>query len=134
MRWNRPFGIAAPLLLLLGNLALDGCARSSAALDDITFSCQSEPVAPHLGANTFTATLAGKAGERLTGAHITLEGDMTHPGMSPVFGEAKEIAPGRYQGALDLTMRGDWTIWFHITLTNGRTFDRQLKIRNLQAD
>jgi hypothetical protein len=85
------------------------------------------------GANTFTVTLTGRNGAPITGAHIALEGDMTHPGMSPAFAEGK-VGPGRYQAALDLTMRGDWTILFHITLATGRSFERQLQIRNLQAN
>jgi len=53
--------------------------------------------------------------------------------MSPVFSETKEIGPGRYQGTLDLNMRGDWSVLFHITLLSGRTFDSQVTIRNIQA-
>jgi len=41
----------------------------------------------------------------LTGAQIVLAGERT-PGMSSAFAEAKEIAPGRCEGVLDLTMRG----------------------------
>jgi YtkA-like len=77
--------------------------------------------------------LTGIDGTRLSGARISLEGDMSHPGMSPVFGEAKETAPGRYQGTLEINMRGDWTILFHITLASGQTFERQVKIQNIQA-
>lgn len=133
MGWNRRSGLAAALLLLLGNLPLGGCAKSPGARDDVAFSCQSDPIAPRIGANTFTVTLTGGDGARLTGAHITIEGDMTHPGMSPVFGDAREIAPGRYQGTLALTMAGDWTILFHVTLASGRIVERQLQIRNLQG-
>jgi hypothetical protein len=58
---------------------------------------------------------------------------MSHAGMSPEFGEAKEIAPGRYQGTLNFNMIGDWTVLFHITLADGRTVERQVEIRNIQA-
>jgi hypothetical protein len=131
---NRLFGIAAGFLFLLGNVLSGGCAKTSRAPDDIKFSCESEPVEPSVGPSTFTVTLTDKAGVRLTGAHIAIEGDMTHPGMSPAFGEAKEVAPGKYRGALDLTMRGDWTILFHITLASGRTVERQLQIQSLRAN
>jgi hypothetical protein len=130
---NRLSGFAAALLLLIVNLPSGGCAKSSGVSDDIAFSCQSDPAVPRIGANIFTVTLSDKSGARFTGARVTLEGDMTHPGMSPVFGDAKEIAPGRYQGRLDLAMPGDWTILFHITLASGQTFDRQVQLRNLQA-
>jgi hypothetical protein len=134
MGQNRLSGIIAALLLLVGNLSSGGCGKTSRVPDDIIFSCASEPAAPRLGSNIFTVTLTERSGAQLTGAHVALEGDMTHPGMSPVFGEAKEIAAGRYQGTVDLTMRGDWTILFHVTLADGRSFERQLQIRSLQAN
>ena len=134
MGWNRRCGIAGILLLLLGSLPSGGCTKSSDVSDGIVFSCANDPSTPRIGANTFTVTLAGPAGAQLTGAHIALEGDMTHPGMNPVFGEAKEVAPGRYVGALNLGMRGDWAILFHITVADGRSFDRQVQLRVLQAN
>jgi len=113
---------------------LVGCASSSTAPDDFSFTCASDPAPPHVGANSFTITLTNNGGAPLTGARIALEGDMTHPGMSPVFGESKEIAPGKYQDTLDLTMRGDWTILFHITLANGRKVERQLQMQSVRAN
>lgn len=58
---------------------------------------------------------------------------MSHPGMAPAFGDAQETATGHYQGTLDLNMAGDWTILVHITLPNGKSFDRAIQLRNLQA-
>ena len=69
----------------------------------------------------------------MTGAHVSFEGDMSHPGMSPIFAEAKEVSPGHYQGALDLNMLGDWTVLVHITLAGGQSFDRTIELRNLRA-
>jgi hypothetical protein len=86
-----------------------------------------------VGFNTFTVTLTSASGERLGGAHVSLEGDMSHAGMAPVFAETSELAPGRYQGTLDLNMRGDWIVLFHIKLASGETFDRQIELRNIQA-
>jgi hypothetical protein len=131
---NRLSGIAAGLLLLVVDLRSGGCARAPSAPDDVAFSCESDPAAPRIGANIFAVTLTSKAGAPIGGAHVAIEGDMTHPGMSPVFGEAKEIAPGKYLGTLELTMRGDWTILFHITLASGHTLERQLQMRSLRAN
>jgi len=58
---------------------------------------------------------------------------MSHAGMAPVFGETRELAPGRYQGRLDLNMRGDWIVLFHIKLASGETFDEQVELRNIKA-
>jgi hypothetical protein len=128
----RVSGIAILVLGALSSLVA-GCLKPSDALTDVSFACESDPTPSRIGLNTFTVTLTARNGERLTAAQVTLEGVMSHPGMSPVFSEAKEIAPGRYQGTLELNMRGDWTILSHITLSGGRSFERQFGIRNLQA-
>ena len=121
-------------MLWLASSQAQGFSKSSQANNGIAFACERNPQPPRTGRNTFTVSLTGPAGEPVAGARVSLEGDMSHPGMSPVFGEAKETSPGRYQGTLDLNMLGDWTILFHITLTSGRTFDRDVKIQNLQAN
>jgi hypothetical protein len=97
------------------------------------FTCDSDPKSPRVGLNTFTVTLTSASGERLASAHVSLEGDMSHAGMAPVFGEAREVAQGLYQGTIDLNMRGDWIVLFHIKLASGETFDRQIELRNIQA-
>jgi hypothetical protein len=81
----------------------------------------------------FTVTLTSASGERLAGAHVSLEGGMSHAGMAPVLGETSELAPGRYQGTFDLNMRGDWIVLFHVKLASGETFDRQIELRNIKA-
>jgi len=58
---------------------------------------------------------------------------MSHAGMAPALSETIEVGPGRYQGTLDLNMRGDWIVLFHIKLASGETFDRQIELRNLMA-
>jgi YtkA-like len=133
MARNRLFGVLAATLFLFVNSQLNGCAKSSGVSNDVDLTYESNPSPPRIGLNTFTITLTGGNGERLAGARVTLEGDMSHAGMKPVFGEANEVGPGRYQGTLDLRMRGDWTVLFHITLPSGQTFDREMKIQNLQA-
>jgi YtkA-like len=130
---NRWFAAAVGVLLFVANLQANGCSKSASAPNDVVFNWESDPKPPHVGSNTLTIKLAGSRGEALAGAHVSLEGDMTHAGMSPAFSEAKEVAAGQYQGKLDLNMRGDWIVTFHITLTSGQTFDRQVKIQDLQV-
>ena len=110
-----------------------GCSRSSRAVHEVAFACDSDPKPPRIGLNTFTVVLSSGNNQRLAGAHISLEGDMSHPGMSPVFGEAREIAPGQYRGTLDLNMLGDWTVVFHITLATGQSLDRQVQLQHIRA-
>ena len=127
------FVCAMTALVVLANLQCSGCSKSSSEANDISFACDGEPKPPRVGTNTFTVHLAGRNGEQISGARVSLEGDMSHAGMSPVFGEAKEIGAGEYRGTLDLNMRGDWVVLVHITLAGGRTLERQIKIGNLQA-
>jgi len=134
MVWNRRFGLWVFVLLMLANIQTVGCAKTTGIPADVNFTYESEPSHPRVGTNVFTVTLTSKAGERMAGAHVSLEGDMSHAGMSPVFDDARETEPGRYQGTLDLNMRGDWTVLFHITLANGAAFDRQVDIRNIQPN
>jgi len=130
---NRRLKPAISILLALLSFQTIGCSKSSEAPNKVVFSYELDPRPPRVGVNTFTVTLTSAAGERLVRAHVSLEGDMTHAGMSPVFGEAREIAPGRYQGTLELSMRGDWLILFHIRLASGEVLDRQVELRNIQA-
>jgi hypothetical protein len=53
---------------------------------------------------------------------------MAHAGMAPVFGDAKEIAPGQYRGGLEFAMPGDWVILIHATLPDGRKLERQVDV------
>jgi hypothetical protein len=78
--------------------------------------------------------LADVATKPVTGARITLEGNMSHAGMAPIFSDAKEIAPGRYQANLDFAMAGDWVILSHITLANGQKIEGQLDLRGVRPN
>jgi len=59
---------------------------------------------------------------------------MSHPGMSPLFAEAQETVPGRYQAHLQFQMAGDWVILLHITLPSGKKLERQIDVRGVRPD
>jgi len=99
----------------------------------VALSCTFETLTC-VGSNTIACKLMGEEQRPLTGARISLQGDMSHPGMGPVFGEAKETSPGTYTGMLDLNMRGDWVVTAHIVLSDGKTLDQEMKIENLHAN
>ncbi len=63
---------------------------------------------------------------------MMLEGNMTHPGMIPVFADAMETEPGRYQSNLELWMAGDWHVMVHVVLPDGRKFDRQFEVKEVK--
>jgi hypothetical protein len=77
--------------------------------------------------------LSGEVQKPLAGARISLEGNMTHAGMSPTFGEAKETSPGTYTGTIDLNMRGDWVVTVHVVMADNLKLDQEINVRNLEA-
>lgn len=95
---------------------------------------QIAPQPPRIGIARITLGLTDVRAKPVTGARVALEGDMSHPGMAPVFGATKETDPGRYEGRLELTMAGDWVILAHITLANGQKVERQVDVRGVQPN
>jgi len=63
-----------------------------------------------------------------------MEGDMAHPGMVPVFADAKETEAGRYQGILQFNMSGDWVVLTHVILTDGQKLERQINVSGVQVN
>lgn len=78
-----------------------------------------------------TVRLTGKQGKAVTGAQVTLEANMSHAGMSPGFGEGREVQSGRYQASLEFTMAGDWVILVHVTLPDGHKLERQIEVNGV---
>ena len=84
-----------------------------------------------MGQVTITLRLTDSAGTPVKGARMKLEGNMSHAGMVPVFAEAKETEPGRYQATLELSMAGDWYVLVTATLSDNRKFERQFEIKGV---
>jgi len=78
--------------------------------------------------------LTDLTGKSLTGAKVALEGNMSHAGMSPVFSDASEVQPGRYQAPLNFSMAGDWIVLVHLTLSNGQKLEEQFEVRGVLPD
>ena len=87
-----------------------------------------------VGPSTITLRLSDTGGAPCTGAQVRLEGNMSHPGMRPIFSEAREAEPGRYEAPIEITMGGDWIIIAHITLAEGRKLQRQFEIKGVQSE
>lgn len=80
---------------------------------------------------TITLNVKDASGKPVTGARISLEGNMSHPGMVPVFADAREAASGRYLSTMELSMAGDWYVIAHVTLPDSRKLDHQLEIKGV---
>lgn len=113
-------------------LLITGCSRPAEPLPDVEIKHEISPQPVRVGPAALTLKLADGAGRAITGAHIAVEADMSHPGMSPLFAEAQETVPGRYQSHLEFPMAGDWVILLHVTLPGGKKLERQIDVRGVR--
>lgn len=129
--------VCAPLfcgLLICLSLISSGCQRASQSRPDIIIEHEIAPQPPKAGSSTITLKLYDSGGIPQKGAQISLEGNMSHAGMRPVFSEAREVEPGRYEAPIEFTMGGDWIILIHVTMSDGRKFERQFDIKAVQSE
>lgn len=110
-------------------LSLTACGKPRDAAPEVTVRQEIAPNPARVGPANITLYLKDAAARPLGQARITVEANMSHPGMSPVFGEAGEVAPGRYRAHVEFTMAGDWAVLAHITLADGRKIERQFELR-----
>jgi hypothetical protein len=127
--WRDYFGF-----FCVATLLMTGCSRPGSTQATLTIDHEISPMPAHAGPVTITLRLADGPAKPVTGAHIKIEADMTHAGMAPVFGEANEIGPGRYQSPLTLQMAGDWVVLLHITLSDGTKLERQFNLPGVQPN
>jgi hypothetical protein len=106
-------------VLLLFSLLLSACSQNSRTSSSIRI----EPSPPRVGVETIYVHLPAIAGP------VSIEADMTHPGMEPVVAAAApDGAGGEYKGQLDLNMPGDWIIQVKAQSRDGRRILQQLNV------
>lgn len=109
-------------------LLATACSRPADSSRTITIEHQISPEPARTGPTVVSFRLIDAAGHAIPGAQVAAEADMAHAGMSPVFDDAKEIEPGRYQAHLRFEMAGDWVILLHVTLPGGQKLERQISV------
>ncbi len=115
-------------------LLLAACQKSGElAPPVITIQHEITPQPARVGSAMITLRLADASDKAVTGARITLEGNMSHAGMGPVFAQAKETEPGQYEAPLELSMGGDWIVLLHLTLSDGQKLERQFEISRVRS-
>ena len=116
--------------------ALLGVAcRLTEPTPDVLVEHEISPQPPRVGPAVFNLRMTDAASSKpLSGAHVRLEGNMTHAGMTPVFVEAKEAEPGRYRATFEFTMSGDWVVILHAALPDGRELERRFDVKGVRAD
>jgi hypothetical protein len=111
-----------------------GCQPPAQSTSGIKLEWSVKPDPPRVGPATVSLSLADeKTGRAVEGAELRLEGNMSHPGMKPVFGAAGEVAPGRYEAPLEFTMGGDWFILVDATLRDGRKLQKQVDVPGVRS-
>jgi YtkA-like len=115
-------------------LLITACSKRVESSPAIAIEQEISPQPVRVGTATVAFRLTDAAAKPASGARITLEADMSHPGMAPVFGEAQEVSPGRYQSHLEFSMAGDWVILLHIKLSSGQKVERQMDVRGVQPN
>jgi hypothetical protein len=118
----------------VATLLIASCSRPVASSSFVAIENEVSPEPARVGPATVTLKLADSAAEPITGAHIAIEADMSHAGMSPRFAEAKETDSGRYQARLEFPMAGDWVILLHVTLPDGKKLERQFDVRGVRPN
>jgi len=110
---------------------VQACRRQGDSLPNLSIAHKVSPQPPHVGQVTITLSVHDASGAPVSGAHINLEGNMSHPGMVPVFADVREMEPGRYLSTMELSMGGDWNVTAHVTLSDGRKSDHQFDIKGV---
>jgi hypothetical protein len=125
-------GIPLIALGLAAGLAATGCrppAAPAEAAPDVSLTWRVTPDPPAAGPVRLSLALTDAAtGRPVPGAAVRIEGNMSHAGMRPVVGTAREVSPGTYEATLELTMAGDWFLLVDAELPGGRTLDRQMSL------
>jgi hypothetical protein len=119
--------IALCVCLVLGQ----ACRYKSESLTNVIVTHEVSPQPPRVGPLTITLKVVHASGRPATAARVNLEANMSHPGMTPVFAEAKETAPGRYLSTMELSMPGDWRIEAHMALPDGRKVEYYFEIKGV---
>jgi YtkA-like len=121
------------MLVVLCTLMDSACSRQVRADDGLRIESTISPKPVRMGWSTLTLVLAQRDGTPLRDAGVSVEADMSHAGMAPVFSDASESVPGTYQAALNLTMPGDWVLLLHVHPRYGGMLERQIEVKDVRA-
>jgi hypothetical protein len=132
-RWLAKALAVLTLLMVAGLSCLPACRRADKDLPDVSVDLKVSPEPPQVGEVMVTVVLGDADGVPISGAEMALEGTMTHAGMKPVFADARETAPGRYEAAIEFTMGGDWVVIVRTTLPDGRSLEREIDVPGVRV-
>jgi hypothetical protein len=108
------------ILMLVFAVMLVACGRDAERATASDLRITLIPAPEGATSDYLTVQVADAGGQPITDAVVSLEGNMNHAGMAPVFGEgvtddADGTADGAYRVPFQFTMDGDWIITVQIT-------------------
>jgi hypothetical protein len=124
--------LAATALVAACGLSCQPAGEQEAA--ELVLELTIAPSPPRVGMANVELTLADASATAVEGATVRIEGNMNHAGMVPVFADAHEVAPGRYEAELELTMGGDWILLVEAELPDGRSQRWQEALPGVRPD
>lgn len=116
-RLTRLFPIAAALVLL------SSCRPQSSG--SLRIESHVDPNPARVGPAGIRVELFDHRNNSVSDARVTVEADMAHPGMKPVFAEARPVSGNTFEAKLDFAMPGDWTILITASEPNGIRVEQQ---------
>ena len=129
-------------VVLLACSLVTGCAapgcdvhwdRERDSSDAVSVTWTLEPSPPFAGTPIVVRlTIRDRDQKPVTGAHLRLEGLMSHPGMAPLTAAVTERGKGEYEAPLQFTMAGDWVLLVTGELPDGTAFKRQIEINGVR--
>jgi hypothetical protein len=114
-------------------MLLSGCGKR-ASEDSVVLQYRISPQPPRVGPATVSIDLVNTSKAPVAGAHLKLEAYMNHPGMAPILGDLTETSQGRYDGHLNFTMAGDWTIVVRGVAADGIRIEKEVKVPDVRPD
>jgi hypothetical protein len=120
--------IALRLLLIVQISFLICCdwfKRQENKKDPVHLSWSISPNPPKVGPIEVTL-------HTIAGAEIDVEGNMSHPGMTPLYTKANESKAGAYSFKLNLNMAGDWVFFLKIKSPDGVIEERSIPLSGVK--
>ncbi|MGD2162217.1 MAG: FixH family protein [Anaerolineales bacterium] len=120
------------LIILSLILLTPACTRQSAQGDqasNLTVDLSFEPETPVMGEGIILLKIWDEQTQPIEDLSIEVKGDMTHAGMTPVFGTSSYQGDGIYRVPFKWTMAGDWILQVTAELPDGRILDRSFDVR-----
>lgn len=120
-------------LFLMLAFSLGACNRAGDSAAAAGLLVTLLPAAEGAQGDHLTVKIVDESGEPVTDVTVSLEGNMTHAGMVPVFTEsvwdgADGAEDGLYRAPFQFTMLGDWIITVKIERRDGEPLSEDIEV------